>query len=147
MVSLNFFHLCASVSPWFNSPRSPWFILPGIHSAITCCSETASGLTLIVMNHCGAPGARRGPRTFSEWRGAPAFARLPHALIAALIILYVPITRSAETNRPPNILFAIADDWGRHAGAYGTKWIKTPAFDRVAREGILFNRAYTPNAK
>ena len=21
---------------------------------------------------------------------------------------------------PPNILFAIADDWGRHAGAYGT---------------------------
>ncbi len=47
----------------------------------------------------------------------------------------------------PNILFAIADDWGLHAGAYGTKWVKTPAFDRVAREGILFNNAYTPNAK
>ena len=30
---------------------------------------------------------------------------------------------------------------------YGTPWIKTPAFDRVAREGILFNHAYTPNAK
>ena len=47
----------------------------------------------------------------------------------------------------PNILFCIADDWGWHAGAYGTRWIKTPAFDRVAREGILFTRAYTPNAK
>jgi arylsulfatase A-like enzyme len=34
-----------------------------------------------------------------------------------------------------------------HAGAYGTRWVKTPAFDRVAREGILFNHAYTPNAK
>ncbi|MHC1762751.1 MAG: sulfatase [Verrucomicrobiia bacterium] len=48
---------------------------------------------------------------------------------------------------PPNILFAIADDWGVHAGAYGTAWIKTPAFDRVAREGLLFRNAYTPNAK
>lgn len=49
---------------------------------------------------------------------------------------------------PPNILFAIADDWGYgHAGAYGCKWTKTPAFDRVASQGILFNHAYTPNAK
>ena len=50
--------------------------------------------------------------------------------------------------KTPNILFAIADDWGfGDAGAYGSKWVKTPAFDRVAREGILFTRAYTPNAK
>ena len=47
---------------------------------------------------------------------------------------------------PPNLLFAIADDWGAHAGAYGTKWVQTPAFDRVAREGILFTLAYTPIA-
>jgi len=48
----------------------------------------------------------------------------------------------------PNILFAIADDWSYgHAGAYGSKWVKTPAFDRVARQGVLFRHAYTPNAK
>ncbi|MBT6461730.1 MAG: sulfatase-like hydrolase/transferase, partial [Opitutae bacterium] len=48
----------------------------------------------------------------------------------------------------PNILFAIADDWSfGHAGAYGCEWVSTPSFDRVARDGILFNRAYTPNAK
>lgn len=48
----------------------------------------------------------------------------------------------------PNILFAIADDasW-KHFGAYGCDWVKTPAFDRVAAEGLLFNRAYVPNAK
>jgi arylsulfatase A-like enzyme len=34
-----------------------------------------------------------------------------------------------------------------HMGAYGTTWIKTPGFDRVAQNGILFNNAYTPNAK
>ncbi len=48
----------------------------------------------------------------------------------------------------PNILFAMADDWSfGHAGAYGCAWVETPAFDRVARDGILFTHAYTPNAK
>jgi arylsulfatase A-like enzyme len=48
----------------------------------------------------------------------------------------------------PNILFAIADDASfPHMGAYGCSWVKTPAFDRVAREGVLFTNAYTPNAK
>ncbi len=48
----------------------------------------------------------------------------------------------------PNILFCIADDMSfPHAGAYGCTWVKTPAFDRVAREGLLFTRCYTPNAK
>ncbi len=48
----------------------------------------------------------------------------------------------------PNILFAIADDasW-KHFGAYGCNWVKTPGFDRVANNGILFTHAYTPNAK
>jgi hypothetical protein len=63
--------------------------------------------------------------------------------LLALVIVAV----SATAAEPPNILFAIADDWGAHAGAYGTKWVNTPAFDRVAREGILFQNAYTPNAK
>lgn len=53
---------------------------------------------------------------------------------------------AAETPRP-NILFCIADDWGLHAGAYGTRWVKTPAFDRIAHEGLLFQNAYTPVAK
>jgi len=48
----------------------------------------------------------------------------------------------------PNILFCIADDQSfPHAGAYGCDWVKTPSFDRVAREGILFTNAYTPNPK
>jgi N-sulfoglucosamine sulfohydrolase len=48
----------------------------------------------------------------------------------------------------PNLLFAIADDWSYgHAGAYGCAWVKTPAFDRVAQQGLLFTHAYTPNAK
>ncbi len=50
--------------------------------------------------------------------------------------------------KKPNILFCIADDASfPHMGAYGTSWVKTPAFDRVASQGLLFLNAYTPNAK
>ncbi len=53
-----------------------------------------------------------------------------------------------EPPSKPNILFAIADDASfPHMGAYGTAWVRTPNFDRVAREGVLFWNAYTPNAK
>lgn len=52
--------------------------------------------------------------------------------------------RSAEPAPAlPNILFCIADDWSwPHAGAYGDKVVRTPNFDRVAREGVLFNNAF-----
>lgn len=48
----------------------------------------------------------------------------------------------------PNIVFAIMDDATySHFGAYGCEWVNTPNFDRIAREGLLFTNAYTPNAK
>lgn len=44
----------------------------------------------------------------------------------------------------PNILFALADDWSwPHASAYGASAVRTPHFDRVAREGCLFDSAFT----
>ncbi|MBI3856952.1 MAG: sulfatase [Planctomycetes bacterium] len=73
--------------------------------------------------------------------------RLP-ALALLLALCACGPTAPERAREPPNILFCIADDWSwPHAGAYGCNWVKTPAFDRVAREGLLFNRAYTPNAK
>lgn len=71
-------------------------------------------------------------------------------LISYLACLAAATAAGAEkpiAQHPPNILFAIADDWGVHAGAYGTRWVQTPNFDRVAEQGILFENAYTPNAK
>ncbi|WPP49094.1 sulfatase family protein [Catalinimonas niigatensis] len=64
-----------------------------------------------------------------------------------LLFACQPQGRSGEDQRP-NILFAIADDASfPHMGAYGTTWVNTPAFDKIATEGLLFNHAYTPNAK
>lgn len=70
--------------------------------------------------------------------------------ILVILVLGWGCSPSAKKKAPPrpNILFAIADDASfPHMSAYGCRWIHTPAFDRVAREGILFMRAYTPNAK
>jgi N-sulfoglucosamine sulfohydrolase len=70
--------------------------------------------------------------------------------LAALVVAAIVISRDASSQQVarPNILFAIADDWSfGHAGVYGAKWVRTPGVDRVAREGLLFTRAYTPNAK
>jgi len=46
----------------------------------------------------------------------------------------------------PNILFAIADD-ASHMSAYGHRWLQTPAFDRVAQNGVLFNNFFVTNPK
>ena len=63
-------------------------------------------------------------------------------------ILFARQSKETEPIKKPNILFCIADDatW-KHMSAYGTDWIKTPAFDKIADQGLLFNNAYTPNAK
>ena len=67
------------------------------------------------------------------------------ALICAACVLG-PRLSAAEARA--NILFIIFDDWGwRDAGAYGSTWVRTPNFDRVAREGVLFKNAFTSNPK
>ncbi len=69
-------------------------------------------------------------------------------IVVALILSTLPITPHAtnitrQSPVRPNILFAIADDWSwPHAGAYGDKVVKTPTFDRVAREGVLFTNVF-----
>lgn len=70
-------------------------------------------------------------------------SRLGISVTAALCSALVPNDLKAT-----NVLLIIADDQSYpHAGAYGCPWVTTPGFDRIASEGILFNRCYTPNAK
>jgi arylsulfatase A-like enzyme len=61
--------------------------------------------------------------------------------LAAVALLAAPT--AAAPARRPNVLVAIADDWGfPHAAVLGDPVARTPAFDRVAREGALFSRAF-----
>jgi arylsulfatase A-like enzyme len=75
--------------------------------------------------------------------------KLRHSLfILSLLSIILFESCSKEEKTTPNILFCIADDATfSHFGAYGCDWVKTPAFDQVAQQGVLFMNAYTPNAK
>ena len=54
-----------------------------------------------------------------------------------------PLEEVEKNSKRPNIVFLMADDWSwPHAGICGDKTVKTPNFDRVAREGVLFNNAF-----
>lgn len=54
-----------------------------------------------------------------------------------------PDRSDANDVRRPNIVFCMADDWSwPHAGILGDPVVKTPHFDRIAREGVLFENAF-----
>lgn len=57
--------------------------------------------------------------------------------------------KDASVKKRPHIVMAFADDWGKYASIYGTisagelhDVIKTPHFDQVATDGILFTNAF-----
>lgn len=55
-----------------------------------------------------------------------------------------PFVLQAKDAAPPNILFVLSDDHSApYLGAYGATWMSTPALDQFAREGMLFERAFT----
>lgn len=67
-------------------------------------------------------------------------------LFFATIILACCLLGVSLGKDRPNILFLFADDWGRYASIYGeaapggiNDVVQTPTFDRIARQGVLFN--------
>jgi len=71
-----------------------------------------------------------------------------HQNTLIIIALLASVIQSCSTdeiqqNKRPNILFAISDDQSfLHTGFAGCKTVETPAFDRVATEGIFFTNCF-----
>lgn len=62
-------------------------------------------------------------------------------MLRHLALLLVPLAAWAQTQ--PNIVVILADDLGpAEIGAFGQKIIPTPRLDRMAAEGLCFDRAY-----
>ena len=60
-------------------------------------------------------------------------------LIACCVLILFSCEQKQKPSKRPNILFAISDDQSfAHTSFAGCKFINTPAFDRVAAEGIYF---------
>ena len=72
------------------------------------------------------------------------------AFVALLVCGAGLVPASAGEAARPNILFLFADDWGRHASIYAevdgpggvNDVVRTPVFDRLARQGVLFRHAF-----
>lgn len=68
--------------------------------------------------------------------------RLTSIVLALALLPGLAVEASAQAPRP-NVLFVITDDQSYpHASVYGSRFVETPSFDRIAREGVLFTRAY-----
>ena len=66
-------------------------------------------------------------------------------LLAVTVTLMIGV--QAVNAARPNILFIMSDDHAAHAiSAYGSRINQTPHLDRLAREGVRFDRCYSVNA-
>jgi arylsulfatase A-like enzyme len=69
------------------------------------------------------------------------------APLAASVASAQSAASPGEGERPPNILFFLFDKCRRDAiGAYGLRKVHTPNIDRLAREGVLFENCFVPQA-
>ena len=67
-----------------------------------------------------------------------------HAIVIMLACINLK-TAALTADERPNILICISDDVSfPHASAYGSQMVLTPAFDKVARDGVLFHNAFCP---
>lgn len=58
--------------------------------------------------------------------------------------MHIP-AQAQQNKERPNVIVILADDIGyTDFGCYGARKIKTPAIDRLARQGIKFTQAYSP---
>lgn len=84
------------------------------------------------------------------------FMKRPFTRSAALssisLLFFISIVSSAFAQvkgdeKPPNIVIIISDDHAFQAiSAYGSNLMQTPNMDRLAKEGVLLNRAYVTNS-
>ncbi len=64
-------------------------------------------------------------------------------LLPLIVLIVLGCNTTPDNKKRPNILFAISDDQSfAHTSFAGATFVKTPAFDRVANEGIYFSSCY-----
>jgi arylsulfatase A-like enzyme len=65
-------------------------------------------------------------------------------LLFGLVLLLVSGCNKVEENKQPNLIFILVDDLGKEwFPSYGATEIETPNIDKLAADGIKFNKAYS----
>jgi arylsulfatase A-like enzyme len=74
--------------------------------------------------------------------------RYRYAFVFGLSALWAPLVAGEQdrVERPPNILFILADDLGYgDLQAFGNPYVETPALNRLAAEGVRLSQHYAPS--
>ena len=95
-------------------------------------------------------------------KGPTMLNRVMHSTVFSVLAILIVLTSNAFAEQPdqaddaasvdstatqPNILFIFTDDHAYQSiGCYGSKINKTPNIDRIARQGIRFDRCYVTNS-
>jgi len=67
--------------------------------------------------------------------------------LCCTVLMVIPAHQSSSAAKRPNILFIMTDDHAAHAiSCYGSKVNRTPNMDRLATEGIRFDRCFATNS-
>ena len=77
--------------------------------------------------------------------GGSRFTRRSYILNGLAAVGLAQRSASAAV-RKPNVLFIAVDDLRPELGCYGRDYIKSPNIDRIARQGMTFQRAYCQQA-
>src|SRR6516162_1624905 len=78
-----------------------------------------------------------------RWRLAPARIRALLLALAAIMGCWTVAGAAVPNSSRPNILIVLADDCTYNDLAiYGGQNARTPNLDRLAKQGLVFNRAY-----
>lgn len=72
---------------------------------------------------------------------------LPVCAVIAALAISSACTLVERQDRPPNVVFILADDLGwRDTGVFGSEFFETPHIDSLAGRGMMFTNAYAAAA-
>jgi arylsulfatase A-like enzyme len=83
------------------------------------------------------------PGSVNSRRAGSSTVRASIAVSLLALAVGAPIAQAGPENKTPNIVVVVVDDLGyADLGCYGSKEVRTPHFDRLAREGVCLTDAY-----
>ncbi len=69
---------------------------------------------------------------------------MKNALTSLLLLFFLASVSQAQAARRPNVIFILVDDMGyADLSSFGSKDIRTPNIDRLAKEGVKLTQAYS----
>src|SRR4051794_1360634 len=105
-----------------------------MHPALNRCAQRAGLRTVRLLRSIALPMKKR-------------FISFLSFFALSLSLSGADSTSAGNTTDRPNILWVVTEDnTYTYNSAYGDPLARTPHFDRIAKEGILFERAYSTSA-